>query len=270
MIKKTEKAELSQAEKNRYDRIVKIQNYLADGYSPVNIKELLHISYNTIRRYASGDPYNLYRFDSGGMKSVNYENYREDIVGYLRHNLPLKEIYAKITADGYNGKLTQVKKYCHKLITELGIEYTSRRNSAGVCVKKNQAFGVHCVTKSNIFQYIWSDKELELSDVLYIIRKYTLVFDIIECVRDFRNIYIEKNADLLKQFTDKYSSSEIKAVKSFTSGILADYDAVKNSVISDLSNGFVEGNNNKVKLIKRSMYGRAGLKLLRAKVILAR
>ena len=105
---------------------------------------------------------------------------------------------------------------------------------------------------------------------LYIIRKYPLVFGIIECVRDFRNIFIEKNADLLKQFIDKYSVSDIKAIKSFASGMLTDYHAVKNAVVSDLSNGFVEGNNNKVKLIKRSMYGRAGLNLLRAKVISAR
>ena len=59
-------------------------------------------------------------------------------------------------------------------------------------------------------------------------------------------------------------------IKSFATGLINDYDAVKNAVVSDLSNGFVEGNNNKVKLIKRSMYGRAGLKLLRAKVISAR
>ena len=258
---------MSQAEKNRYDKIVRIQNYLADGYAPVSIKRLLGLSYNTIRRYAKGDPYNLCRFDSSGMKTVNYENYRDDIIGYLQQNMTFKDICAKIKAAGYNGKLTQVKKYCHKLIAELGIEHTSRRNSTGVCVKKNQAFDAHCVTKSDIFQYIWSYKELELSDVVYIIRRYPHIFDIIECVRDFRNIFLEKSADMLKQFTEKYSASGIKAIKSFASGLLTDYDAVENAVTSDLSNGFVEGNNNKVKLIKRSMYGRASLPLFRAKVI---
>jgi len=217
-----------------------------------------------------GDPYKLCRFDTSGMKTVNYEDYREDIIGYLRQNLPFKDIYAKITEDGYNGKLTQVRKYCHKLLTDLGIEYNSKKNSVGVTVKKNQKFDTHCVKKSDLFQYIWSDGELELSDVVYIIRKYPAVFDIIESVRDFRNIYIEKSPELLKQFTGKYSTSGIKPIKSFASGLLLDYDAVKNSVVSNLSNGFVEGCNNKIKLIKRTMFGRAKIDLLRVKILHAK
>jgi len=47
-------------------------------------------------------------------------------------------------------------------------------------------------------------------------------------------------------------------------------EAVKNSVISELNNGFVEGNNNKIKAIKRTMYGRAIIDLLRVKVLFAR
>jgi hypothetical protein len=204
------------------------------------------------------------------MRRVNYERYRDDIANYLRRHTPFKEIFEKITADGYNGSYSQTVVYCHKLIAELGIEYSSRKNTAGVRVKKNQKLDAHCITKSGIFKYIWSGKELALADVVYIIRKYPLVFDVIECVRDFRNIFIEKSAELLKLFTEKYSVSSIKAIKSFAVGLINDYDAVKNAVVSDLSNGFVEGVNNKVKLIKRSMYGRAGLPLLRAKVILAR
>ncbi|MBQ3414356.1 MAG: transposase, partial [Clostridia bacterium] len=37
---------------------------------------------------------------------------------------------------------------------------------------------------------------------------------------------------------------------------------------SDLSNGFVEGTNSKLKMIKRTMYGRCGKKLLAAKLML--
>ena len=258
---------MSEAERNRYDRIVKIQNYYAQGYTQASIIKLMKLTHNTIGKYAKGDPYKLCRFDVSGMKTVNYESYREDIVGYLRQNMAYTAICAKITAGGYTGKLTQVRKYCHKLIAELGIEYNSMKNSVGATVKENQKFDAHCVKKSDIIQYIWADKELELHDVVYIIRKYPVVFEIIECVRDFRNIFIEKSAELLKQFTGKYSTSGIKSIKSFASGLLLDYDAVKNSVVSDLSNGFVEGNNNKIKAIKRSMYGRAKIDLLRVKIL---
>jgi transposase len=230
----------------------------------------MKLTHNTIRKYAKGDPYKLCRFDISGMKTVNYENYREDIIGYLRQNLTYADICAKITADGYNGKLTQARKYCHKLIAELSIEYNSRKNFVGAAVKHNQKFDAHCIKKSELLQYIWSDKELELHDVIYVIRKYPAVFDIIECVRDSRNIFIEKSEELLKQFTEKYSTSGIKSIKSFASGLLIDYAAVKNSIVSDLSNGFVEGCNNKIKLIKRTMYGRAKIDLLRVKVLHAK
>ena len=86
----------------------------------------------------------------------------------------------------------------------------------------------------------------------------------------FQEYFIEKKAELLKKFTENYSTSGIKSIKSFASGLLIDYDAVKNSVESDLSNGFVEGCNNKIKLIKRTMYGRAKIDLLRVKVLHSR
>ncbi|NLY97583.1 MAG: transposase, partial [Clostridiaceae bacterium] len=42
---------------------------------------------------------------------------------------------------------------------------------------------------------------------------------------------------------------------------------LKTITTSQLSNGFLEGGNNRLKMIKRMMYGRARLPLLRAKVL---
>ena len=43
-------------------------------------------------------------------------------------------------------------------------------------------------------------------------------------------------------------------------------DAVENAVAYDYSNGFVEGTNSRLKMIKRTMYGRCGKRLLEAKL----
>lgn len=67
---------------------------------------------------------------------------------------------------------------------------------------------------------------------------------------------------------DNYLNSEIKKIKGFVKGLLNDFDAVDLAVSSSLSNGFVEGINNKIKLIKRVMFGRCSLPLLKAKIIL--
>ena len=70
------------------------------------------------------------------MKRVNYERYRDDIGNYLHRNMQFKEIFERVVADGYNGSYSQTAVYCNRLIAELGIEYNSRKNSAGVRVKK--------------------------------------------------------------------------------------------------------------------------------------
>jgi transposase len=51
--------------------------------------------------------------------------------------------------------------------------------------------------------------------------------------------------------------------------LLKDIDAGRNAVILPYSNGFVEGTNSKLKMIKSTMYGRAKLPLLRCKIILS-
>ena len=47
----------------------------------------------------------------------------------------------------------------------------------------------------------------------------------------------------------------IKELASFANGLSKDIDAIENAVASELSNGFVEGTNSKLKMIKRTMYG---------------
>jgi transposase len=46
-----------------------------------------------------------------------------------------------------------------------------------------------------------------------------------------------------------------------------DLDAVGNAVELPYSNGFIEGHNNRLKVIKRVMNGRAKMPLLRIKVL---
>ena len=111
---------------------------------------------------------------------------------------------------------------------------------------------------------------MDQSDIDFIVSKYPKVIEIQRCIYDFRIIFKEKNVELLEQFIARYSKNTLTPIKSFVSGLQVDLEAVKNSVTSDLSNGFVEGNNNKIKAIKRMMYGRAKIDLLRVKVLHAR
>ena len=57
-------------------------------------------------------------------------------------------------------------------------------------------------------------------------------------------------------------------LRSFTAGIRNDQQAVTNGLTLPYSSGKVEGTVNKIKMLKRQMYGRAGFGLLRTRVIL--
>ncbi|WP_189171197.1 transposase [Pilimelia anulata] len=64
-------------------------------------------------------------------------------------------------------------------------------------------------------------------------------------------------------------ASGIPQLSRFATGLLNDYDAVRNGLTLTWNSGPVEGNVRKLKSIKRQMYGRAGFDLLRRRVILA-
>ena len=54
---------------------------------------------------------------------------------------------------------------------------------------------------------------------------------------------------------------------SFASGVRRDRDAVHNAIVEPWSNGQTEGQITKLKLVKRQMYGRGKLDLLRARLL---
>lgn len=62
----------------------------------------------------------------------------------------------------------------------------------------------------------------------------------------------------------------MKELSRFAEGLERDLDAVENSAASPLSNGFVKGTNSKLKMVKRTMYGRCNKDLLAAKLMYRR
>ena len=58
-----------------------------------------------------------------------------------------------------------------------------------------------------------------------------------------------------------------RELRTFATGLRSDYDAVKAALTTAWSNGQVEGQVNRLKLIKRQMYGRAKFDLLRQRVL---
>jgi len=62
---------------------------------------------------------------------------------------------------------------------------------------------------------------------------------------------------------------QVPALRSFAEGLLIDHNAVAAALALPYSNGATEGVVHKIKLLKRQCYGRAGLPLLRKRILLA-
>ena len=100
----------------------------------------------------------------------------------------------------------------------------------------------------------------------YIYEKYPNIWELQCCIKEFRNIFKNHNVSMLYLFVEKYSKSLLKPLRGFAEGLKRDIDAVENAVAYVYSNGFVEGTNSRLKMIKRTMYGRCGRQLLEAKL----
>ena len=122
------------------------------------------------------------------------------------------------------------------------------------------------ITREGVFRHMWMNTELTDDHKKYIFDKYPNIWELHCCIKEFRNIFKKRNVPLLYLFIEKYSNSSIKALKSFADGLKRDIDAVENAVAYNFSNGFVEGTNSRLKMIKRTMYGRCGKQLLEAKL----
>lgn len=76
-----------------------------------------------------------------------------------------------------------------------------------------------------------------------------------------------REGEKLDAWLAKCTASQIREFQSFVQGVERDKAAVVAGLTLSQNNGLVEGKVNKLKLIKRMGYGRAGFPLLRQRVL---
>lgn len=84
---------------------------------------------------------------------------------------------------------------------------------------------------------------------------------------DFYRMLKTKNKSQLNQWFSDVSQSGLIDLQRVAAGMEADATAIHEAISSRWSNGVVEGHVNRLKMLKRQMYGRAGFELLRRRVM---
>jgi len=83
----------------------------------------------------------------------------------------------------------------------------------------------------------------------------------------FNGILRGREADPLPAWIDDVVETDLAPIVRFARTLNRDFDAVKNAIEMPWSNGQAEGQINRLKTLKRSIYGRAGPELLRARML---
>ena len=91
----------------------------------------------------------------------------------------------------------------------------------------------------------------------------------IELAEAFAALVRERAPERLDPWLQAAQDGPIAALRRFAKRLQADGDAVRAAVTLDWSNGQTEGQINRLKTLKRQMYGRAGLDLLERRFLLA-
>ena len=85
--------------------------------------------------------------------------------------------------------------------------------------------------------------------------------------QEFVTLLKERQAEALDSWLKRAKESRVTELGSFVNGIRRDYAAVHAACSLSWSNGTTEGHVNRLKFLKRQMFGRAHLDLLRVKVL---
>ena len=99
-------------------------------------------------------------------------------------------------------------------------------------------------------------------------KNYPIVQQVHSIVWEFKSLFKNGNPETLLTWIEQVKQLNISEMNSFITGIERDIDAVKNAIIYEYNNGLAEGSINKIKVIKRIMYGRCNFETLKRKVLL--
>jgi transposase len=165
-------------------------------------------------------------------------------------------LYQEIRQKGYAGKRSMVARFVAAW-RSTG-KTTSPRSSVRITPQHAAILVTRPSEKMTVEQQQLFDRILAQCPDVLALRQISLAF---------RKALTADNSAQIRRWIEGAKRSEFGAVVRFAYGLQKDISAVTAAVDSPWSNGQVEGQVNRLKAIKRQMYGRAGFDLLRARVL---
>ncbi len=205
-----------------------------------------------------------------GKERLPYYLYDTYVEEEYRHGKDLRKIFMEIKGKGFPGSLTPF--YDHYGYLSDG-HHGHRSGQEVEKMKQRPNCDREPLLPIRQIAHI-ADKSIRKEKMVHaevaLVEKmmsYGWFRDIYNAASSFHATIMGNDIDELDSWLDSYGKSPIKELRSFAYGIRMDLKAVRNAITLDTSNGIVEGFVNKLKTVKRVMFGRASLDLLKRKMV---
>ncbi len=246
---------------------MKIKDKFSQGISLRQLAIEYNLSRKTVRKYSKmNNPKEEVIYDKSNRGYSQLDKYKDKIIQLSSVIPTVTEIKVKLeeyhnVQISYSSLNYYIRK--HKLKKPINQEdQTNAKDKTAQCIR---------ILRSKIIKYIlsWNLNKNELetieTNLTTLVTKYNIINIFKQFYENFKNSLTNKDSINFKAIME--TPYENIVIKRFIKSLMTDYDAVINSAMYNYSNGCVEGNVNKLKKIKRDMYGRAKVNLLRNKVI---
>lgn len=236
----------------RYEQVVAL---FQAGRSQAEIARELQMERKTVRRWLRRGQFPERKPPHRRPPKVSeFADYLQQRWNEGCHNA--SRLYQEIRGKGYAGKRAMVARFVS------GWRTTSKATSPKAPERVAPRHAAILVTRP---ADKLSDEQRQLLDRIVaqcpevvVLRKLSL---------DFRAALAADESTQLRQWVETAKRCEFGPVVRFAYGLQKDISAVAAAVDTPWSNGQVEGQVNRLKALKRQMYGRAGFPLLRARVL---
>lgn len=228
---------------------------------------MLGIHKKTAVKYATAERFPESRSDCG-RKLGPYLPYLQAQWAAGEHNIAF--LYQTIRTQGYSGSETSVRQYIASLRKEIGPARRPRRYAPPVSKERKRHQRVALSSRRATWLVLRRPEDLSLEDqhLLDLLgQAHPQVKGACELAQAFAQMIRGRNAPAFEAWLQEATMSEAPEIRTFAKGIERDQAAVLAALTYDWSQGQVEGQVHRLKLLKRQSYGRAGFDLLRHRVL---
>jgi transposase len=250
---------------DRYQQLIRLRE---EGFTQKEIARRLAMAERTVRHWLTrGIPYGKPELRHKRRRGFDpYAAYvRERFLQGSRNGL---QLWRELQTQGYKGGSGAVYRFLSQL--------KQASATAGGQAQQSQAAPDAWVSQWTAKQAVWwfirdpSDLKKKEQETLLVIRQASPTADMAYgLAQDFMGMLRHREGERLDVWFAQVSASHIPELQRFARSLQRDKDAVLAGLTEVWSNGVVEGKINKLKLIKRMMYGRAEFPLLRQRVLYA-